>query len=65
MANYNTLKALVHTRSPRFVSFLDEEQQEPYDGPKHMPDKVMMLKKRDLRRHARYTMEMDQVKLGR
>jgi hypothetical protein len=28
MANYNTLQALVHTYSPHFVSFLDEEQWE-------------------------------------
>jgi hypothetical protein len=53
MTNYNTLEALVHTWSPRFVPFLDEEQWEPYveeEGP---------------RRRARYAMEMDRVKLGR
>jgi hypothetical protein len=29
MATYNTLEALVHTSSPHFVPFLDEEQWEP------------------------------------
>jgi hypothetical protein len=32
MANYNTLEALVHTWSPSFVPFLNEE---PYDGPRY------------------------------
>jgi hypothetical protein len=65
MANYNTLEALVHTWSPRFVSFLDEEQWEPYDGPRYMVGNVMMWKKRDPRRRAHYAMEMDRVKPGR
>jgi hypothetical protein len=59
MANYNTLEALVRTWSPRFVSFLDEEQWEPYDDPRCVADKAMMWKKRGPRRRARYTMEMD------
>jgi hypothetical protein len=42
MATYNTLEALVRTWSPRFVSFLDEEQWEPYDGPRYVADKGMM-----------------------
>jgi hypothetical protein len=45
MATYNTLDALVHTWSPRFVAFLDEEQWEPYDGPKYVADKALMWKK--------------------
>jgi hypothetical protein len=44
MATYNTLEALVHTWSPRFVLFLDEEQWEPYDDPRFMADNVMMWK---------------------
>jgi hypothetical protein len=48
MATYNTLDALVHIWSPRFVPFLDEEQWEPYDGPKYVADKAMMWKKRVL-----------------
>jgi hypothetical protein len=46
MTNYNTLEALVHTWSPHFVPFLDEEQWEPYDGPRYVADKAMMWKKR-------------------
>jgi hypothetical protein len=42
MANYNTLKALVHTWSPRFVLFFDQEQWEPYNGPRYVADKAMM-----------------------
>jgi hypothetical protein len=61
MATYNTLDALVHTWSPRFVLFLDEEQWEPYDGPKYVADKAMMWKKRGPRRHARYAMERSNV----
>jgi hypothetical protein len=57
MATYNTLEALV--RSPHFVPFLDEEQWEPYNGPKYVADKAMMWKKRGSRRCARYAMEMD------
>jgi hypothetical protein len=65
MANFNTLEALVHTWSPRFVSFLDEEQWEPYDGPRYMANKVMRWKKRGPRRCAWYAMEIDRVKSGR
>jgi hypothetical protein len=65
MATYNTLDALVRTWSPRFVPFWDEEQWEPYDGPKYVADKAMMWKKMVPRRCARYTMEMDRVKSGR
>jgi hypothetical protein len=64
MATYNTLEALVHTWSLRFVLFLDEEQWEPYDGPRYMADKAMMWKKRGPRRHSQYAMEMDRVKPG-
>jgi hypothetical protein len=39
--------------------FLDEEQWEPYDGPRYMADKAMMWKKRGPRRHSQYAMEMD------
>jgi hypothetical protein len=42
MTNYNTLEALVHTWSPRFVPFLDEDQCEPYDGPRYVVDNAMM-----------------------
>jgi hypothetical protein len=42
IATYNTLEALVRTWSPRFVPFLDEEQWEPYDGPRYVADKAMM-----------------------
>jgi hypothetical protein len=62
MATYNTFEALVRTWSPRFVMFLDEEQWEPYDGPRYVTDKVMMWKKRGPRRRTQYTMEMDRVK---
>jgi hypothetical protein len=62
MATYNTLEALVRTWSPRFVPFLDEEQWEPYDGPRYVADKAMMWEKRGPRRCARYAMEMDRVK---
>jgi hypothetical protein len=65
ITTYNTLEALVCTWSPRFVSFLYEEQWEPYDGPRYVAGKVMMWKKRGPRRHARYAIEMDRVKLGR
>jgi hypothetical protein len=65
MTTYNTLEALVHTWSHCFVQFLDEEQWEPYDGPRYMDDKVMMWKKRCPRRRAWYAMEMDRVKSGR
>jgi hypothetical protein len=65
MATYNTLEVLVHTWSPRFVPFLDEEQWEPYDGPRYVVDNVMMWKKRSPRRSARYAMEIDRVKPGR
>jgi hypothetical protein len=64
MANHNTLEALVHTWSLHFVPFLDEEQWEPYDGPKYVANKAIMWKKRGPRRNTRYTMEMDRVKLG-
>jgi hypothetical protein len=65
IATCNTLEALVRTWSPHFVLFLDEEQWEPYDGPRYVADKAMMWKKRGSRRRARYTMEMDLVKPGR
>jgi hypothetical protein len=65
MATYNTLEVLVHTWSPHFVPFLDEEQCEPYDSPIYMAGKAMIWKKRGLRRRAQYTMEMDRVKSGR
>jgi hypothetical protein len=65
MVTYNTLDALVRTWSPRFVAFLDEEQWEPYDGPKYVADKALMWKKRGPIRRARYAMEMDRVKHGR
>jgi hypothetical protein len=39
MATYNTLEALVHTWSPRFVPFLDEKQWEPYDSPRYVTGK--------------------------
>jgi hypothetical protein len=42
MANYNTLQSLVRTWSPCFVPFLDEEQWEPYDGPRYMAVKALM-----------------------
>jgi hypothetical protein len=42
MATYNTLEALVRTWSSHFVPFLDEEQWEPYDGPRYVADKAMM-----------------------
>jgi hypothetical protein len=64
LANYNTFQALICTWSPHFVPFLDEEQWEPYDCPRYIPDKAMMWKKRGPRRRARYAMEMDHVKLG-
>jgi hypothetical protein len=47
-----------------FCSVLDEEQWEPYDGPKYVADKAIMSTKRGPRRHARYAMEMDRVKHG-
>jgi hypothetical protein len=62
MANYTMLEALVQTWSPRFVLFLDEEQWDPYNGPRYVADKAMMWKKKCPRRRARYTMEMDCVK---
>jgi hypothetical protein len=65
MDTYNTLEALVCTWSPRFVPFFDEEQWEPYDGPRYVADKVMMWKKRGPRRHIWYAMKMDRVKPGR
>jgi hypothetical protein len=61
-AMYNTLEALVRTWSPHFVPFLDEEQWEPYDGPRYMANNAMMWKKRGPRRRAQYAMEMDLVK---
>jgi hypothetical protein len=64
MPTYNTLEALVHTWSPRFVPFLDKEQWEPYDGPRYVADKAMLWKKRCPRRRAQYAMEKDRVKLG-
>jgi hypothetical protein len=60
MATYNTLEALVRTWSSHFVPFLDEEQWEPYNGPRYVADKAMMWKKRGPRRRAQYAMEMDQ-----
>jgi hypothetical protein len=65
MATYNTLEALVRTWSPCFIPFMDEEQWEPYDGPKYVANKAMMWKKSGPRRRDRYAMEMDRVKLGR
>jgi hypothetical protein len=65
MAKYNTLQALVHTWPHHFVPFLDEEQWEPYDGPKYMTDKGMMWKKRGPKKLAQYAMEMDHVKSRR
>jgi hypothetical protein len=65
MATYNTLEALVHTWSPHFVPFLDEEQWEPYDGLIYVACKAMMWKKRGPRRRARHAMEMDRVKQSR
>jgi hypothetical protein len=65
MATYNTLEVLVCTWSPHFVPFLDEEQWEPYNGPRYVADKTMMWKKRGPGRRVRYAMEMDRVKLGR
>jgi hypothetical protein len=62
MANYTMLEALVQTWSHRFVLFLDEEQWDPYNGPRYVADKAMMWKKKCPRRRARYTMEMDCVK---
>jgi hypothetical protein len=44
MANCNTLQALVRTWSPHFVVFLDEQQWEPYDGPRYVADKVILWK---------------------
>jgi hypothetical protein len=64
MATYNTLEALVRTWSAHFVPFLDEEQWEPYDGPKYVVDKAMIWKKRGPRRRAQYAMEMNRVKPG-
>jgi hypothetical protein len=64
MATYNTLEALVHTWSPRFISFLDEEQRESYDCPRYVANKAIMWKKRGPRRRARYAIEMDRVELG-
>jgi hypothetical protein len=64
MTTYNTLEELVHTWSPRFVPFLDEEQWELYDGPRYIANNAMMWKKRGPRRRARYVMEMDRVKSG-
>jgi hypothetical protein len=63
MANYNTLQALVRTWSPHFVLFLDEEQWKSYDGTRYMADKGVIWK-RGPRRHPRYSMEVDRVKLG-
>jgi hypothetical protein len=65
MATYNSLDAFVCTWSPGFVSFLDEEQWEPYDGPRYIDDKAMMWKKRGTRRYTWYAIEMDRVKPGR
>jgi hypothetical protein len=65
IATYNTLEALVHTWSPRFVPFLDEEQWESYDGPRYVFDNAMIWKKRGPRSCAQYTMEMDRVKFIR
>jgi hypothetical protein len=42
MVHYNTLESLVRTWSPHFVPFLDDEQLDPYDGPRYVADKVMM-----------------------
>jgi hypothetical protein len=42
MATYNTLERVVHTWSPCFVPFLDEEQWEHYDGIRYVADKAMM-----------------------
>jgi hypothetical protein len=64
MINYNTLEALVHTWSPHFVPFLDEEQWELYGGLRYVAGNSMMWKKRGPRRCARYAMEMDRVKSG-
>jgi hypothetical protein len=64
LANYNILEALVRTWSHHFVPFLDEEQWEPYDGPRYVADKAMMWKKRGPRRCTWYAMEIDRVKLG-
>jgi hypothetical protein len=64
VATYNTLDALVRTWSAHFVPFLDEEQWEPYNGPRYVADKAMMWKKRGPRRRARYALEMDRVKPG-
>jgi hypothetical protein len=62
MVNYTTLEALVETWSPRFVPFFDEDEWEPYDGPRYVANKAMVCKKRGSKRRARYTMEMDHVK---
>jgi hypothetical protein len=65
MVTFNTLEASVHTWSPHFVPFVNEEQWEPYDGPRYVADKAMMWKKRGPGRRAWYAMEIDQVKPGR
>jgi hypothetical protein len=65
MTTYNTLEALVLTWSPHFVLFSNEDQWEPYDGPRYVADKAMMWKKRGPKRCTRYAMEMDRVKSGR
>jgi hypothetical protein len=64
MAIYTTLEALVQTWPPQFVSFLDEEQWEMYNGSTYMADTTMMWKMRGTRRRAWYTLEMVCVKLG-
>jgi hypothetical protein len=52
MANYTMLEALVQTWSHRFVLFLDEEQWDPYNGPRYVADKAMVWKKKCPRRRA-------------
>jgi hypothetical protein len=44
---------------------MDEEQWEPYNGPRYMADNTMICKKRGPRRRTRYAMEMNCVKQGR
>ncbi|TVU13231.1 hypothetical protein EJB05_40766, partial [Eragrostis curvula] len=53
---------MVHTWSPWFEPFLDEDEWAPYDGPRYVADPEHLVATKGPKRRVRFTMDVNRIK---
>lgn len=62
MPKWLSMESMVNTWSPRFEPILDEDEWEPYTGPRYVADRGLLITTKGPRRRVRFTMDMDRIR---